>query len=57
MPVVYSQKGEEFHLKIREGDVGKYVFLCGDPGRCEKNQKQYTKIAGSLDVQRIISVK
>ena len=41
MPVVYSQKGEEFHLKIREGDVGKYVFLCGDPGRCEKSAQYF----------------
>ena len=41
MPVIYSQKGEEFHLKIREGDVGKYVLLCGDPGRCEKIAKYF----------------
>ena len=31
-----KKKNEEFHLKIHEGDVGKYVILCGDPGRCEK---------------------
>ena len=35
MSTVYS-RDEEFHLKIREGDIGKYVILCGDPGRCEK---------------------
>ena len=35
MSVVYSPD-EEFHLKIRKGDVGRYVILCGDPGRCEK---------------------
>ena len=35
MATVYA-KDEEFHLKIREGDVGKYVLLCGDPGRCPK---------------------
>ena len=35
MSTVYSPN-EEFHLKIRTGDVGKYVLLCGDPGRCEK---------------------
>ena len=37
---VYA-KDEEFHLKIREGDVGKYVILCGDPGRCEKIARYY----------------
>ena len=32
---VYAEN-EEFHLKIRNGDIGKYVILCGDPGRCSK---------------------
>ena len=27
--------GKQFHIRCREGDVGKYVFLPGDPGRCE----------------------
>ncbi len=36
MGMVYSQDSEEFHLKIRKGQVGEYVLLCGDPGRCEK---------------------
>ena len=35
MALVYSPE-EEFHLKIRTGDVGRYVLLPGDPGRCEK---------------------
>ncbi len=26
---------KQFHIKCVEGDVGKYVILCGDPGRCE----------------------
>ncbi len=26
----------QFHLHIRPGDVGRYVLLPGDPGRCEK---------------------
>ncbi len=34
MPTVYSPN-EEFHLKIKPGDVGEYVILPGDPGRCE----------------------
>ena len=40
MAVVYSPD-EEFHLKIRTGDVGRYVLLCGDPGRCEKIAKYF----------------
>lgn len=25
-----------YHIQMKEGDVGRYVFLPGDPGRCEK---------------------
>lgn len=31
-----SEEQLMFHLKIRKGDVGKYVLLPGDPGRVEK---------------------
>ena len=27
--------GKQFHIRCVEGDVGRYVFLPGDPGRCE----------------------
>ena len=27
--------GQQFHIRCSEGDVGRYVFLPGDPGRCE----------------------
>ena len=27
--------GMQFHIRCQEGDVGRYVFLPGDPGRCE----------------------
>ena len=40
MALVYSPD-EEFHLKIRPGDVGRYVFLPGDPGRCEAIAKLF----------------
>ena len=26
----------QYHLKIQPGDVGRYVLLPGDPGRCEQ---------------------
>ena len=26
----------QFHIQCRAGDVGRYCFLPGDPGRCEK---------------------
>ena len=30
------QHEEQFHIKCKEGDVGRYCILPGDPGRCEK---------------------
>ena len=27
--------GMQYHIHCRKGDVGRYVFLPGDPGRCE----------------------
>jgi uridine phosphorylase len=35
MAVVYSQD-KEYHIGLKAGDVGEYVILPGDPGRCEK---------------------
>lgn len=32
---------EQFHLKIKQGDVGKYVILPGDPGRCKEIAKYF----------------
>ena len=34
MSTVYSEK--EYHVQLAPGDVGEYVILPGDPGRCEK---------------------
>lgn len=31
-----NEEGLAFHLHIKEGDIGRYVLLPGDPGRCEK---------------------
>ena len=32
----YAEEGMQYHLGIRDGDVGKYVILPGDPKRCAK---------------------
>ncbi len=36
-----NEEGLAFHLHIKEGDVGRYVLLPGDPGRCEKIAKYF----------------
>ena len=32
----YSEDGTQYHIGLKEGDVGEYVILPGDPKRCEK---------------------
>lgn len=41
-------EGKQMHLGIRPGDVGRYVIVPGDPGRCEK-------IAAYFDNARFIA--
>ena len=50
----------QFHIKCKAGDVGRYCFLPGDPGRCEKiaayfddpvrigSNREYTVYTGTL---------
>ena len=33
--------GMQFHIRCKKGDVGRYVFLPGDPGRCEAIAKHF----------------
>ncbi len=35
------QSEYQYHVKLREGDVGRYVILPGDPGRCEQIAKLF----------------
>ncbi|MCR5785952.1 MAG: uridine phosphorylase [Eubacterium sp.] len=30
-----DESGRQYHIKLKSGDVGRYVLLPGDPGRCE----------------------
>ena len=30
-----TKEGLQFHVRLKEGDVGRYVLMPGDPGRCE----------------------
>lgn len=57
----YAEEGMQYHLQIREGDVGKYVILPGDPKRCIKiaayfddaeliaDSREYVTYTGTLD--------
>ncbi len=64
MSTVYSPE-REFHLKIVPSDIGNYVFLPGDPGRCGmiadlfdephfvSSNREYTIYTGSLEGETV----
>ena len=37
----YSTDGTQYHIGLKEGDIGEYVILPGDPKRCEKIAKHF----------------
>lgn len=55
----------EYHIQVAPGDVGRYVFLPGDPGRCEMiaqhfddptfvaRHREYETWTGSLDGEKV----
>lgn len=57
----YSENGEQYHIGLKEGDVGEYVILPGDPKRCKKiaeyfddarlvaDRREYTTYTGYLN--------
>lgn len=60
MPMIYREQ-EEFHLLLKPDDVGEYVILTGDPGRCQSiaqafdnprlvaSNREFTTYTGMLD--------
>jgi len=56
-----SADGKQYHVQLQRGDVGKYVLLPGDPGRCEPisrlfdnpqlvaSNREYVTYTGYLD--------
>lgn len=62
----YSENTEKlYHLQIGRGDVGRYVLLPGDPGRCEKiaayfddpvciaDSREFVTYSGYLDGEKV----
>ncbi len=58
----YSEDQErQYHIQVAKGEVGRYVILPGDPGRCEKiaayfeepkliaDNREYVTYTGCLD--------
>jgi uridine phosphorylase len=41
--ILEAQGKLQHHIQLKSGDVGRYVLLPGDPGRCEKIAKYFDK--------------
>ncbi|MBR3890090.1 uridine phosphorylase [bacterium] len=46
----YAEDGKQYHIDVKEGDVGEYVILPGDPKRC-------AKIAAYFDDAKLVADK
>ncbi len=61
----YSQNGEQYHIGLKHGEVGKYVILPGDPKRCSKiakyldnaelvaDNREFTTYTGYLNGEKV----
>ncbi|MBQ7126384.1 uridine phosphorylase [bacterium] len=61
----YTDDGRQYHIGLKEGDVGKYVILPGDPKRCEKiaqyfddpklvaDNREYVTYTGYIDGEKV----
>ena len=41
LEALMSDGNLQYHIKLKAGDVGRYVLLPGDPGRCERIAKYF----------------
>ena len=60
----YTENGIQYHIGLKQGDVGKYVILPGDPKRCAKiaelfedahlvaDHREFTTYTGYLDGEK-----
>lgn len=61
----YSEDGKQYHIALKQGDVGEYVILPGDPKRCVKiaqyfenpvlvaDNREYITYTGYLDGTKV----
>ena len=61
----YSQDGTQYHIGLKEGDVGEHVILPGDPKRCKKiaeyfdnaeliaDKREYTTYTGYINGKKV----
>lgn len=50
-----GEVGLQYHLQLREGDVGRYVILPGDPKRCEKIAAHFERAERIADSREFVT--
>lgn len=65
MPAYSEDPGRQYHIQVAKGEVGRYVILPGDPGRCEKiarylenpekiaQNREFVTWTGTLDGEKV----
>ena len=63
--MVYSTDGKAYHIQVAAGEIGRYVILPGDPGRCASiakyfddpvliaNNREFVTYTGYLDGEKV----
>ncbi len=63
--VMHGEDNTMYHINMKAGDVGRYVLLPGDPGRCEKiakffddahyvtTNREYVTYTGTLEGEKV----
>lgn len=51
----YAEEGLQYHIGVRNGDVGKYVIMPGDPKRCEKIAKHFENAKRIADSREYVT--
>lgn len=61
----YAEEGYQYHINMKQGDVGRYVILPGDPKRCKKiaayfedakltaDSREYVTYTGYLNGEKV----
>ena len=65
MPHYSEDPSRQYHIQVANGEVGKYVIMPGDPGRCEKiaayfenpvkvaQNREFVTYTGTLDGEKV----
>lgn len=51
----YTDDGTQYHIGLKNGDVGEYVILPGDPKRCEKIAKYFANSVKVADKREFVT--